>query len=299
MRIKYPSNLISQPKILLYCFIVGFFIWLFNELNNRSNATILYPIEFNYDNKDEFFVLSPPPSFIEISINGTGWNLVRNLLKFNIKSAEYNINKPSQTKFLLSNSLIPNISQSLENVDLNYVVTDSVFFNIELKESKDLEITVDTSKFSFKENHERISDIFLSHERISVEGPQSIINSLGNEYTIEIDEEVIDSDFDEDIQIDGLDNNLTINPEIINLNFKVAEFLNEEISLKINYEEDDFSLDTLILVKYKIKKGDEMTESDSLYVNLKNESGFIIPEIIYPSKIQILNISPNSFILDK
>ena len=85
MRIKYPLNLISQPKILLYCFIVGFFIWLFNELNNRSNATILYPIEFNYDNKDQFFVLSPPPSFIEISINGTGWNLVRNLLKFNIK----------------------------------------------------------------------------------------------------------------------------------------------------------------------------------------------------------------------
>ena len=96
---------------------MGFFIWLFNELNNRSNAILLYPIEFNYDDKDELFVISPPPSFIEISINGTGWNLVRNLLKFNIKSAEYNINKPSQTKFLLSNSLIPNISKSLENVD--------------------------------------------------------------------------------------------------------------------------------------------------------------------------------------
>ena len=42
-----------------------------------------------------------------------------------------------------------------------------------------------------------------------------------------------------------------------------------------------------------------MNESDSLYVSLKKESGFIIPEIIYPPKIQILNISPNSFILDK
>ena len=53
MRIKYPSNLISQPKILLYCFIVGFFIWLFNELNNRSNATILYHLDNYRDVKHE------------------------------------------------------------------------------------------------------------------------------------------------------------------------------------------------------------------------------------------------------
>ena len=144
MRIKNPSSLISQPKILLYCFVVGFFIWLFNELNNRSNATMLYPIDFKYENKEEFIVVSSPPKFIEISINGTGWNLLRNLLKMNIRSAEYNINKPSQTKFVLSSSLIPNISESLENVDLNYVVTDSIFFSIEQKKSKELTIKVDT-----------------------------------------------------------------------------------------------------------------------------------------------------------
>ena len=128
MGIKNPSSIISQPKILLYCFIAGFFIWLFNELNNRSNANIQYPINFNYKDNDELFVVNPPPKFIEISINGTGWNLLRNLLKLNIRSAEYQINKPSQTKFLISSSLIPNISQSLEGVNLNYVVTDSIFF---------------------------------------------------------------------------------------------------------------------------------------------------------------------------
>ena len=102
MRVKNPSGFISQPKILLYCFVVGFFIWLFNELNNKSDATILYPIDFKYEDNDELFVVDAPPKFIDISINGTGWNLLRNLLKLNIKSAEYNINKPTQTKFILS-----------------------------------------------------------------------------------------------------------------------------------------------------------------------------------------------------
>ena len=52
-----------------------------------------------------------------------------------------------------------------------------------------------------------------------------------------------------------------------------------------------------VLFLFKVKKGAELT--DSLYVNFKNESGILTPEIITTEKIEILNISPNSFILDK
>lgn len=299
MGIKNPSNIISQPKILFYCFIAGFFIWIFNELNNKSNATILYPIDFKYDNSDELFVVNPPPEFIEISINGTGWNLLRNLLKLNVRTAEYKISRPSQTKFLISNSLIPNISESLEGVSLNYVVTDSIFFNIEMKSNKNLSVKVDSSKILFKNNFERVSNIYLSHNQIKVEGPQSYIKSIDDNYTIVLENQNIDSDFSDEIKIEGLNDYLTIHPDRINVSFEVAEFVKEEVSLKANYFKDNFSLDTLIVVSYKIKKGDVLEESDSLYVNLKTESSLLIPEIVAPSNIQILNISPNSFILDK
>ena len=299
MRVKNPSGFISQPKILLYCFVVGFFIWLFNELNNRSDATILYPINFKYEDSDELFVVDAPPKFIDISINGTGWNLLRNLLKLNIKSAEYNINKPTQTKFILSSSLFPNISQSLEGVNLNYVVTDSVLFNIELKSNRTLKILVDTSDISFEDNFERVGDILTSHNEIKVEGPQSIIKSLDDEYIIKIEDQNIDSDYDEEVRIEDLNKFLTPNPDKINLSFKVAEFMNEEVSLNAFYVDDNFTIDTLIVVSYKIKKGEGLTDADSLYINFIKESGAITPEIVAPQKIKILNISPNSFILDK
>ena len=299
MRVKNPSGFISQPKILLYCFVVGFFIWLFNELNNRSDATILYPIDFKYEDSDELFVVDAPPKFIDISINGTGWNLLRNLLKLNIKSAEYNINKPTQTKFILSSSLFPNISQSLEGVNLNYVVTDSVLFNIELKSNRTLKILVDTSDISFEDNFERVGDILTSHNEIKVEGPQSIINSLDDEYIIKIEDQNIDSDYDEEVRIEDLNKFLTPNPDKINLSFKVAEFMNEEVSLNAFYVDDNFTIDTLIVVSYKIKKGEGLTDADSLYINFIKDSGAITPEIVAPQKIKILNISPNSFILDK
>ena len=299
MRVKNPSGFISQPKILLYCFVVGFFIWLFNELNNRSDATILYPINFKYEDSDELFVVDAPPKFIDISINGTGWNLLRNLLKLNIKSAEYNINKPTQTKFILSSSLFPNISQSLEGVNLNYVVTDSVLFNIELKSNRTLKILVDTSDISFEDNFERVGDILTSHNEIKVEGPQSIIKSLDDEYIIKIEDQNIDSDYDEEVRIEDLNKFLTPNPDKINLSFKVAEFMNEEVSLNAFYVDDNFTIDTLIVVSYKIKKGEGLTDADSLYINFIKDSGAITPEIVAPQKIKILNISPNSFILDK
>ena len=299
MRVKNPSGYISQPKILLYCFVVGFFIWLFNELNNKSDATILYPINFKYEDSDELFVVDAPPKFIDISINGTGWNLLRNLLKLNIKSAEYNINKPTQTKFILSSSLFPNISQSLEGVNLNYVVTDSILFNIELKSNRNLKILVDTSDISFRDNFERVGDILTSHNEIKVEGPQSIIKSLDGEYIIKIEDQNIDSDYDEEVRIEDLNKFLTPNPDKINLSFKVAEFMNEEVSLNAFYVDDNFTIDTLIVVSYKIKKGEELTDADSLYINFIKDSGAITPEIVSPQKIKILNISPNSFILDK
>ena len=299
MRVKNPSGFISQPKILLYCFVVGFFIWLFNELNNKSDATILYPINFKYEHSDELFVVDAPPKFIDISINGTGWNLLRNLLKLNIKSAEYNINKPTQTKFILSSSLFSNISQSLEGVNLNYVVTDSILFNIELKSNRNLKILVDTSDISFRDNFERVGDILTSHNEIKVEGPQSIIKSLDDEYIIKIEDQNIDSDYDEEVRIEDLNKFLTPNPDKINLSFKVTEFMNEEVSLNAFYVDDNFTIDTLIVVSYKIKKGEELTDADSLYINFIKDSGAITPEIVAPQKIKILNISPNSFILDK
>ncbi len=299
MGVKNPSGIISQPKIFLYCFVAGFFIWLFNELNNKSNATILYPIDFKYEENNELFVVDAPPKFIDISINGTGWNLLRNLLKINIKSAEYNINKPTQTKFILSSSLFPNISQSLEGVNLNYVVTDSILFNIELKSNRNLKVIVDTSNISFRDNFEKVGDILTSHNEIKVEGPQSIIKSLGDVYTIKIEDQNIDSDYDEEIGIEYLNKFLTPKPDKINLSFKVAEFINEEASLNAFYAYDNFTLDTLIVVSYKIKKGEELTDADSLYINFIKESGAITPEIVGPQKIKILDIYPNSFILDK
>ena len=300
MRINNPLKLISQPKIFFYCFIAGFLIWFFNELNNRSNVSMYYPINFKYDIKEEHIEVLSPPDAIQISINGTGWNLLRNILKINIQAIEYNINNPLKTKFILSNSLLPSVSQSLENVNLNYIVTDSIFLNIENTMGKELDVLIDSSSISIADGFERVSDFTLSHNKIYIEGPQSIINSLPNTYLLKSDNIInISSNFDEDIIIEKIDKDILVNPESINLSFKIEEFVQEEIILKVNFQDENFKIDTSVTVLYKMKKGDEPISDDSLFVNLRKKDGYLIPEVNSIQDVQILNISPNSFILDK
>lgn len=299
MRKFSPSNLISQPKILLYCFVAGSLIWFFNELNNRSNATMNYPINFNYELSEELIEVTPPPKTVEISINGTGWNLLRNLLKLNIVDVEYNINRPLQTKFILSSSLVTSISETLENVNLNYVVTDSIIMNIEKRSIKEIEVLVDSSKFFFTSGHERVSDFILSNEKLTVEGPQSILNSLPDQYYINSKAvSDLNSDFNENISVDIVGDLISVSPEIINLNFKVVEYIEEEVRLNVNFNENDYSLDTSVVVTYKFRRDEELTKSDSLFITLRREDNILVPTVNDTDLIQILDIYPNSFILD-
>jgi hypothetical protein len=299
MRIKNPLSVISQPKIFFYCFLAGSLIWLFNELNNRSNATIFYPINFEYDEPENFIEIEPNPNLVEISINGTGWNLLRNLFKINIKKAEYKLNNPAQIKYVPSSSLIPNISESLENISLNYVVTDSVFFNIELKKTKSLMLKFDSLGVDLRDNFKVVSDIIISDEIISVQGPESLINNLPDEYLLKLKEKNIGRNINSNISIEPFGNFSEVSPNIVTVNFLVSEFINDEITLDLKYDEDGYDIDTTIVVTYEMEKGIKLDDEDSLYLSYKIINETIIPEVLGASKIEVIDLIPNSIKLDR
>ena len=299
MRIKNPLSFISQPKIFLYCFLAGSLIWLFNELNNRSNATIFYPINFEYDEPENFIEVEPNPNLVEVSINGTGWNLLRNLLKINIKKAEYKLNNPSQTKYILSSSLIPNISESLENISLNYVVTDSVFFNIELIKTKSLILKFDSLGIELRDNFKVVSDVKISDEIIIIKGPESLINTLPDEYLLKLKENNIGRNFNSDISIESFGNFSEVSPKRVNVNFLVSEFINDEITFDLIYNQDGYDIDTTIVVTYDIEKDIKLDEEDSIYLSYNIINGNIIPEVLGTTKIEVIDLIPNSIKLDR
>jgi len=224
---------------------------------------------------------------------------LRNLLKLNIKKPEYKLNNPSQVKHILSSSLIPNISESLENISLNYVVTDSVFFNIELKKTKSLILKFDSLSIDLRDNFKVVSGINISDEIINVTGPESLINSLPDEYLLNVNENNVSRNFNSDISIQQFGNFSEVSPKSVNVNFLVAEFINDEISFDLKYDQDEYNIDTTIVVTYEIEKGIELDAEDSIYLSYNIINGNIIPEVLGTTKIKVIDLIPNSIKLDR
>lgn len=299
MRIFNPSNLVSQPRIFILCFFIGSFIWLFNELNSTSDTTVKYPLVFEYENKSDYVVLEPLPDFIDISINGTGWNLLRNIFQINIKKAIYTVNKPSQTKFILSPILTPMISESLENVKLNYIVGDSIFLNIDDLINKKVHLNIDSTLIDLENNYKIISPLKLSNNQVTFYGPKSLINNISDTLNLDLDIKAIKNDFNESINIIKNKNRfINSDPSSINLQFEVSEFIENKIDINHSYVEDDYYLDTIFTISYMIQNGMKLNLDDSFKINLIRDDNILLPSLlIIPEGIEIVSIFPEKIIM--
>ena len=83
------------------------------------------------------------------------------------------------------------------------------------------------------------------------------------------------------------------------MNFLVAEFINDEISFDLKYDQDEYNIDTTILVTYEIEKGIELDAEDSIYLSYNIINGNIIPEVLGTTKIKVIDLIPNSIKLDR
>ena len=83
------------------------------------------------------------------------------------------------------------------------------------------------------------------------------------------------------------------------MNFLVSEFINDEISFDLKYDQDEYNIDTTIVVTYEIEKGIELDAEDSIYLSYNIINGNIIPEVLGTTKIKVIDLIPNSIKLDR
>ena len=108
--------------------------WFFNALNNSEyTTTINYPIELSYPGSDSLLVVGSLPRTVRINVTGGGWNLIRKTLGNRYGALKIDFNAPTDTRYLLGNSLTPLINDQIPTVHLNSVITDSLHFHIEQK----------------------------------------------------------------------------------------------------------------------------------------------------------------------
>ena len=207
--------------------------WLFRALNEQRSAMISYPIEFVF-NRDSTVVMNPLPTAIEIDVSSGGWNLFRRTLIFVVDPLKVELDNPSEVNFLTQSFLSPIVEDQLEGLKINYIVTDTLFLNIERKITKRMRLKVDSLNLSLEKDYQLVSSIDLRPDHVILIGPESIINSFETDFDITPDDNGIDEDFDSMVEVPIVFKDLILSdPSEVNVSFEVDKFKNVVIEVPI------------------------------------------------------------------
>ena len=211
-------------KVVVLAILVATTFWFFNALSKNYDKIINYPLAFEFS-RDSLVIVDPLPTEIKIDVSSGGWNLLKNTFWFNATPVLITLDNPTDVKFMTKNSLMPIISNQLKELEINFLLTDTLFINIEPESHKKVQLILDSTFIDLRENYKITSPVVISPDSALIIGPTSLIENVRSPYFIKLNETDIDDDFRESIEI-PLERKKIMKsiPGSINVTFDVEEF---------------------------------------------------------------------------
>lgn len=237
----FPSNK-DKLKVVTLCILAATTFWFFSALNKSDYSTLVeYPVTFVYPD-DSTYVLESLPKHILVEVRGGGWNLLRKTLLLDTPPVEIELEDPINTRYVTGQSLTQQIAERLGEVQLDNVVTDTLFFRIDRAAEKDVYIALDSSSIQLENTYQIISPISLSTREATVIGPETILADLDDTLYITLPEQGISEAYQQSITIEYSSSDLvSILPETVEVSFEVAPFDMVSRSVQVtgkNFPED-------------------------------------------------------------
>jgi len=269
LRFKKPDNL----KVVAYCILTAATFWFFSALNKEYDASVKYPVEWVFD-KESFIVVKELPENIQINVSGLGWNLLRANSGFRLPPLNLKLTDPTTNHSLPGSYFANQVAEALDELQLNYIIEDSLLFNIDYRITQSFPIYIDSLGIDLDEGYRIVSPINFDTELVEIEGPRKILAEMHKDtFWIQVIETNIDGYFDNEIpiQIEHPDL-MKVKPQTIKVVFNVAKFIDQEAELPIQYTNTEdlknmFVKDSLITVHYLIQEDfKDSLFRDSLFV---------------------------------
>lgn len=218
-----PSN--KNLKVVLLCVLGGTTFWFFNALNKNYTTDMRYPVVFEY-NSDSTLLVKELPENIEINVSGGGWELLRKTIWFNRNSLNIPIENPTKTHYIAGQHLFTLLNNDIDDITVNYMITDTVHVDIQPYSEKTLLAVIDSSSINIREGYSITSLISINPDSIVIGGPLNLIDTLNDVFLVPVQVKNIDSEINEDIELAYYNPELVqFYPPEVNVHFEVARFI--------------------------------------------------------------------------
>lgn len=288
------------------CVLGATTFWFFNALNKQYATRLNYPIEFLYDEQD-VVVVNELPQKVSIVVSGGGWSLLRKTVLVSVNPIQILLENPASQKYITKASLSAIIADQLNEVRLNYVVTDTLFIDIERRISKKVRVHIDSTSISLADGHRIVTPLQVTPDSVSFTGPTSFIGGLADSIVLFVPVNQINSDFSESIALTNLESRIVeVAPEQVQVSFGVREYSRH--SRIVNIRPLNFPLnrpvqlrDSVAKVSYlmnrseaeKLPPGSFTVVADFAELN-RSDSTIVLRLGNYPPQVDILRIEPES-----
>ena len=253
-----PSRKDERIKVVVVCIVISTTFWFFSALNKSDYISqVNYPIEIVFDN-EQYIATTELPDKIPIEVTGGGWDLMTRSFGFNMNPIRISLAEPDASNYILTSTLRGQLTPGLDPVIVNYMLKDSLLFDIQKRSSREFELALDPSSISLDNNFRITSPIVLVPKTIIWTGPEKFINALDRLIYVNADLSDIDEDVDETIDIPEAPELFSSNTESAKLSFNVVRLIDVEADLKIeliNFPDSIWSVNpSVIRVQYRIEE---------------------------------------------
>lgn len=293
-------------KVVLLSVIGATTFWFFNALNKNYDARISYPVEFQFD-RDSVVVMQPLAKTLSIDVSSGGWNLLRKTFWFNVSPIQIILENPTEIGFYTRNSLMPIVKDQLSELKINYLVTDTVYIDMEQKRQKHIALKLDSLSVDLAENHRIVSPIRILPDSIKVIGPQSFYDTLGLSFPLHLDSKGINSNFNREVTVKTPGGSLTRSiPEKVRVQFEVDRFERKSIQVPVemeNFPEDSsvYAATDAVQIFYTVrqsKKGNYTERDFAVTTDLnmldKRDSTVIAILVYHPEEALEIEVIPEN-----
>jgi hypothetical protein len=220
---------------VLLCFFVASTFWVLNSLNKTYyNVRTGYPLVFVY-NSQKLVPVTQPPKEVVVNVTAKGWKLLRKALNLRIRPARIDLSSPPRRNFLTSRQLRPYINTAFHGVVLNYVVTDTVYFNFEELVKRKIRLTLDSLNPPTAENYMIVGKPLFRPASVTVSGPASLVKSLPDPYPVHLPDSDLTAAFKQRVPLSFVPKEL-LRPNLrqVQLEFQVKSLREGKVKLPIN-----------------------------------------------------------------
>ena len=209
-------------KANILCFLAAAIFWLFSAFNKNHSTTIRFPLRFEYDSQ-KFVPINSLPHHISINVSGSGWELFRKTLGIKLPELVIPLERPSETKKILTTTITPMLTSQLGGLQIIYMVTDTLQVYLDEKMSKTFRLSIDLSKIRYREGFGNTGKVEVVPDSVIIDGPRSIINSIPDTITLPVSGKQINKSFRDELEVPLFDSeSINRNPPVISVSVEVG-----------------------------------------------------------------------------